>query len=93
MSSVRDNPTLSRFELTAEGATALAYYRLADKQQSVNYIQYMDLNLLTEGQRAVFAAIAAANGFRSEALGVVKAINPQVRMFPEERSLYNRVFN
>ena len=30
MSSVRDNPTLSRFELTAEGATALAYYRLAD---------------------------------------------------------------
>jgi len=72
---------------------ALAYYRLADKQQSVNYIQYMDLNLLTEGQRAVFAAIAASNGFRSEALGVVKAINPQIRMFPEERSLYNRVFN
>ena len=30
MFSVRDNPALSRFELTAEGATALAYYRLAD---------------------------------------------------------------
>jgi predicted GNAT family acetyltransferase len=30
MSSVRNNAALSRFELDAEGATALAYYRLAD---------------------------------------------------------------
>jgi predicted GNAT family acetyltransferase len=30
MSSVRDNAALSRFELDAEGATALAYYRLAN---------------------------------------------------------------
>jgi predicted GNAT family acetyltransferase len=30
MSSVRDNAALSRFELDAEGAMALAYYRLAD---------------------------------------------------------------
>ena len=29
-SPVRDNPALSRFELDAEGAEALAYYRLAD---------------------------------------------------------------
>jgi hypothetical protein len=29
-SPVRDNSALSRFELAAEGATALAYYRLAD---------------------------------------------------------------
>lgn len=30
MASVRDNTTLSRFELDAEGEKALAYYRLAD---------------------------------------------------------------
>lgn len=29
-SRVRDNSALSRFELAAEGASALAYYRLAD---------------------------------------------------------------
>jgi hypothetical protein len=71
---------------------ALAYYRLADKQQSMSYIQHMDLNLLSEGQRAVFAAIAAASGFRSEALNVANAISPQSRMFPEERNLYNQIF-
>ena len=29
MSEVRDNTALSRFELDADGSTALAYYRLA----------------------------------------------------------------
>jgi hypothetical protein len=48
----------------------------------------MDLNPLTEGQRAVFAAIAKSGGFHDEATGVVKAINPQASMLPEERRCY-----
>lgn len=30
MTDIRDNAALSRFELDAEGGTALAYYRIAD---------------------------------------------------------------
>jgi hypothetical protein len=70
---------------------ALGYLRIHDQRQALNYLQYMDLNLLTEGQRAVFAAVAATAGFRNEALGVIRAIDPRARMFPEERTLYNRV--
>jgi tetratricopeptide (TPR) repeat protein len=67
---------------------ALAFWRLKDIQQAVQYIQYMDLNLLTEGQRAVFAAIAHSGGFADEAKGVIKAINPKADMLPEERRCY-----
>ena len=70
---------------------ALGYLRIHDKSQALNYLQYMDLNHLTEGQRAVFAAVAASGGFTNEALGVIRAIDPRARMFPEERMLYNRV--
>lgn len=70
---------------------ALGYLRIQDQRQALNYLQYMDLNLLTEGQRAVFAAVAASGGFQTEALGVVRAIDPRARMFPEERRLYDRV--
>ncbi|MBK8093942.1 MAG: hypothetical protein IPK32_18720 [Verrucomicrobiaceae bacterium] len=53
----------------------------------------MDLNHLTEGQRAVFAAIAAAGGFKEQAIGVIKDISPQAIMFPEERACYMRAIN
>ena len=45
---------------------------------------------LTEGQRAVFAAIANSGGFHDEASGVIKAINPKATMLPEERQCYER---
>ncbi len=71
-------------------AVALAYHRLQDIQQAVSYLQYMDLNRLTEGQRAVFAAIARSGGFREEAAGVIKAINPKAHMLPEEKRCFER---
>ncbi|MDZ4401060.1 hypothetical protein [Prosthecobacter sp.] len=67
---------------------ALAFWRLHDIQQAVSYLQYMDLNLLTEGQRAVFAAIAHSGGFHDEAKGVIKSISPKASMLPEERRCY-----
>ena len=70
---------------------ALARWRLQDTQQAVQYLQYIDLNPLTEGQRAVFAAIANSGGFHNEAIGVIKAINPKAAMLPEERRCYERV--
>ncbi len=70
---------------------ALARWRLQDNQQAVQSIQYIDLNPLTEGQRAVFAAIASSGGFRDEAKGVIKAISPQASMLPEERRCFDRV--
>lgn len=69
---------------------ALAYWRLQDIQQAVSHLQHMDLNPLTEGQRAVFAAIARAGGFRDEAVRVVQAISPRAGMLPEERHCYER---
>jgi thioredoxin-like negative regulator of GroEL len=69
---------------------ALAQFRLQDIQQAVSNLQYMDLNFLTEGQRAVFAAIASSAGFRDEAAGVVKAISPRASMLPEERRCLER---
>jgi hypothetical protein len=70
---------------------ALARWRLRDTQQAVQNLQYIDLNPLTEGQRAVFAAIANSGGFHDEALGVIKAINPKARMLPEEQRCYESV--
>ena len=53
----------------------------------------MDLNFLTEGQRAVFAGIAHRAGFIDEATGVVKAVSPQASMLPEESRFIQRVLN
>ncbi len=70
---------------------ALARWRLRDTQQAVQNLQYIDLNPLTEGQRAVFAAIANSGGFHDEALGVIKAINPKASMLPEEQRCFESV--
>ncbi|MBL9130839.1 MAG: hypothetical protein JNG86_06560 [Verrucomicrobiaceae bacterium] len=71
---------------------ALANWRLYDFERAKDFLQYMDLNLVSEGQRAVFAAIADSAGFHEQALSVVKAISPKAVMFPEERACYQRVF-
>ena len=70
---------------------ALARWRLRDNHQAVENLQYIDLNLLNEGQRAVFAAIANSSGFHDEAVGVIKAINPRASMLPEEQRCYESV--
>lgn len=69
---------------------ALAHHRLQDIQQAISYLQYMDLNRLSEGQRAVFASIARSGGFREEAAGVIKAIDPKARMLPEEKRCFEK---
>jgi uncharacterized protein len=38
-SAVRDNPALSRFELDAEGATAVANYRIAGKVMTFTHTE------------------------------------------------------
>jgi predicted GNAT family acetyltransferase len=38
-SGVRDNPARSRFELDADGGTALAYYRLADNVMTFTHTE------------------------------------------------------
>lgn len=78
-------PTDNQRKLTV----ALARWRLQDTQQAVQYLQYIDLNPLTEGQRAVFAAIANSAGFHDEARGVIKAISPKASMLPEERRCFD----
>ena len=70
---------------------SLAHWRLLDSRRALEYLQYMDLNLLTQGQRAVFAAVASAAGFHEQALTVVNAIDPKAVMYPEERMCYLRV--
>jgi hypothetical protein len=70
---------------------ALARWRLQDTQQALQYLQYIDLNPLTEGQQAVFAAIANSAGFHEQATGVIKDISPKAGMLPEERRCYERV--
>jgi tetratricopeptide (TPR) repeat protein len=72
---------------------ALARWRLRDTQQALQNLQYIDLNPLTEGQRAVFAAIADSGGFHNEALGVIKGINPKASMLPEEQRCFESVLN
>lgn len=69
---------------------AMAFWRLQDTQQAVSNLQHMDLNPLSEGQRAVFAAIARSAGFRDEAVRIVQAISPRAGMLPEERRCYEK---
>ncbi len=82
-------PTDNERKLTV----ALARWRLRDTQQALQNLQYIDLNPLTEGQRAVFAAIADSGGFHNEALGVIKSINPKASMLPEEQRCFESVLN
>lgn len=70
---------------------ALAHWRLFDSKRALEYLQYMDLNFLTQGQQAVFAAVASAAGFHDKALSVIKKIDPKAVMYPEERTCYLRV--
>lgn len=70
---------------------ALARWRLHDTQQAIQNLQYIDLNPLTQGQQAVFAAIANSGGFHDQALEVIKKINPRASMLPEEQRCFESV--
>ncbi len=72
---------------------ALAYWRIQDVQQAISHLQNMDLNPLSEGQRAVFAAIARSAGFKDEAVRIVQAISPQAGMLPEERHCFEKALH
>ncbi|WP_395741201.1 hypothetical protein [Prosthecobacter sp.] len=85
---LKTQPTDNLRKLTV----ALAHWRMQDIQLAVQNLQYIDLNPLTEGQRAVFAAIAESGGFHDAAKGVLKtSISPKAHMLPEERRCYERV--
>lgn len=70
---------------------ALARWRLRDSQQALQNLQFIDLNLLSEGQQAVFAAIANSSGFHDQAMDVIKDIKPKASMLPEEQRCYESV--
>ncbi len=69
---------------------SLGYWRVGDMPQSAANLQHMDLNLLNNGQRAVFAMLARSAGFESEAKSVVNVIDPKARMLPEEGNFFKQ---
>lgn len=70
---------------------ALGYWRMHHFDQAAGYLQRMDLNELTEGQRAVYAGIAAAAGFEPEAAQIARSIAANATMLPEERRLFESI--
>lgn len=76
---------------TGKLVAALGYWRIGDIDTASTYLQYMDLNKLTEGQRAVYAGIAALAGFQSEARQIVGSIASNATMLPEERRMFDDV--
>lgn len=69
---------------------ALGYWRLGDAATAVRSLMNIDLNQVTIGQQAVFAAMARGSGFNKEADLVEKAIPARASMLPEERDALAR---
>lgn len=72
---------------------ALAFWRLKDFKGATEHLQHMDLNPLSAGQRAIFAAIARDSGTNNAAEAartVVQSIDAQAHMLPEERACLAR---
>lgn len=70
---------------------ALAFHRLGDMDLTLENMQRINLNNVTEGQQAVFAAMALAGGFASEAKLVINSIKSTTKMLPTEQAFYERV--
>jgi tetratricopeptide (TPR) repeat protein len=70
---------------------ALGYWRLHNYRQASGYLQNMDLNELSEGQRAVYAGIAASAGFKKEAGEIARSIAAKATMLPEERVMFEAI--
>lgn len=72
---------------------ALACWRLKDFKGATEHLQHMDLNPLSAGQRAIFAAIARDSGTNNAveaARTVIQSIDAQAHMLPEERACLAR---
>lgn len=76
---------------TGKLIAALGHWRIGDYSSASNYLQYMDLNKLTEGQRAVYAGIAEDAGFQEEARAIIGSIASNATMMPEERSMFDAI--
>jgi hypothetical protein len=70
---------------------ALAYHRLGDIEMALQHMQKINLNNVTTGQQAAFAAMALEGGFPSEAKLVVNAIPSTAAMLPKEAEFFERV--
>ena len=70
---------------------ALAFHRLGDVDLMLENMQRINLNDVTEGQQAVFAAMALAGGFMNEAKLVITSIKTTSKMLPVEQSFFERV--
>lgn len=71
-------------------AAALGYYRLGDAEMSINHCQGVDLNKCTLGQQAVFAYLARIGGYDEAVETVLRAIPPDAKMLPQERTFYDQ---
>ncbi|MDZ4289790.1 MAG: hypothetical protein U0984_17635, partial [Prosthecobacter sp.] len=72
---------------------AFAFWRLKDLKGATTYLQKMELNHLTPGLQAVFAAIARdsdTNTAREAAIAVLQKLDSKARMLPEERALFEK---
>lgn len=72
---------------------ALAFWRLGDVVSALGYLVDMDVGSLSNGQRAVLAAIARdcnVENAKEAAMIALREVDPKARMLPEERSCYTK---
>jgi hypothetical protein len=72
---------------------ALAFWRLGDVGSALGYLVDMDVASLSNGQRAVLAAIARdcdVENAKEAAMQALREVDPKSRMLPEERACYAR---
>lgn len=72
---------------------AFAYWRLKDFAHATALLDQMDMEHLSPGQQAVYAAIARdsdVENARDTAMLVLRDIDPKARMLPEERACFTR---
>lgn len=70
---------------------ALAFWRLGDVGNALGYLVDMDVSKLSQGQRAVLAAIARdcdVENAKEAARQALNEVDPKAKMLPEERACY-----
>lgn len=69
---------------------ALGFWRIGDPASAVKNLMHIKLDDVSQGQRAIFAALARGSGFPKEADLVEKSIPSSAGMLPEEREALAR---